>query len=159
MVLGYKPSLKTLSRSASQKINERQPALKAKAEGRLIRMSPLKVRRVLSQIQGCSYEEALILLKFLPYRACHPVAKVLKSAAANALNNFSIPLSYLRVEKAIVEKGPILKRIRPRAKGRMFPIKKRTSNICITVESTFSRYESKDEKDRTANFLPILIRK
>lgn len=155
MILGYKPSLKTLSKRASQKINEQQPALFAKAEAKIVRMSPLKVRRVLNQIQGCSYEEALILLRFLPYRACHPVAKVLKSAASNALNNFSIPTSYLHIEKAIVEKGPILKRIRPRAKGRMFPIKKRTSNIRIIVRSTFSRYEN----DKKGNFLPILIRK
>jgi large subunit ribosomal protein L22 len=157
MTLGHKTSLKTLSKRASSRIKEQQPPLISKAQSRLIRMSPLKVRRVLSQIQGCSYEEALILLRFLPYRACHPVAKVLKSAAANALNKYSIPSGFLNVEKAYVEKGPILKRIRPRAKGRMFPIKKRTSNIHIVLRSTFSRYET-NNNNNTVSFVAIEIK-
>lgn len=153
MSLGYKPSLKTLTKRAIQKRKEQQFPLVAKAKARIIRMSPLKVRRVLRQIQGCSYEEALILLRFLPYRACHPVAKVLKSAAANAVSNYSIPRSYLQIDKAFVDKGPVLKRIRPRAKGRMCPIKKRTSHISIVVRSIFSRYEN----DVKGNFLPVSI--
>lgn len=153
MNLGSKPSLKTLTKRAIQKRKEQQFPLEASAKARIIRMSPLKVRRVLRQIQGCSYEEALILLRFLPYRACHPVAKVLKSAAANALSNYAIPRSYLQIEKAFVDKGPTMKRIRPRAKGRMFPIKKRTSHISIVVRSTFSRYEN----DVKGNFLPVSI--
>nr|YP_010478923.1 ribosomal protein L22 [Lietzensia polymorpha]UVI61228.1 ribosomal protein L22 [Lietzensia polymorpha] len=155
MNLWSRPSLKTLAQRSIQKRKEQQPPLVAKAKGRMIRMSPLKVRRVLNQIQGCSYEEALVLLRFLPYRACHPVAKVLKSAAANALNNYAIPRSYLQIDKAFVEKGPILKRIRPRAKGRMYPIKKRTSHICIIVRSNFSRFES----DINGSFLPIALAK
>jgi large subunit ribosomal protein L22 len=153
MNLWSRPSLKTLAQRSIKKRKEQQPALLAKAKGRMIRMSPLKVRRVLNQIQGCSYEEALVLLRFLPYRACHPVAKVLKSAAANALNNYSIPRSYLEIDKAFVEKGPTLKRIRPRAKGRTYPIKKRTSHICIIVRSSFSRFEN----DMKGNFLPIVL--
>ena len=153
MNLGSKPSVKTLTQRAIQKRKEQQPPLLAKAQARIIRMSPLKVRRVLRQIQGCSYEEALVLLRFLPYRACHPVSKVLKSAASNALNKYSIPRSHLRIEKAFVDKGPVLKRIRPRAKGRMYPIMKRTSHISIIVRSTFSRYEN----DESGNFLPVLI--
>jgi len=155
MNLWSRPSLKRLAQRSIQKRKEQQPPLVAKAKARMIRMSPLKVRRVLNQIKGCSYEEALVLLRFLPYRACHPVAKVLKSAAANALNNYSIPRSYLQVEKAFVENGPILKRIRPRAKGRMYPIKKRTSHICIVVCSSFSRFEN----DGKGNFLPIVLAK
>lgn len=155
MNLWSRPSLKTLAQRSIRKRKEQQPPLTSKAKGRMIRMSPLKVRRVLNQIQGCSYEEALVLLRFLPYRACHPVAKVLKSAAANALNNYSIPRSYLQIDKAFVEKGPILKRIRPRAKGRMYPIKKRTSHICIIVRSNFSRFES----DVKGNFLPVVLPK
>lgn len=155
MTLGSIPTLKTLSRRANYRRRQSQVALQAKAEARIVRMSPLKVQRVLKQIQGCSYEEALVLLRFLPYRACHPVAKVLKSAASNAVNNFSIPPSFLKIERAIVEKGPILKRIRPRAKGRMFPIKKRTSNIIIIVRSTFSRYQPNTKGN--CNFLPVSI--
>nr|YP_010478498.1 ribosomal protein L22 [Chlorobotrys sp.]UVI60803.1 ribosomal protein L22 [Chlorobotrys sp.] len=153
MNLCSRPSLKTLGQRSIKKRKEQQPPLITKATGRMIRMSPLKVRRVLNQIQGCSYEEALILLRFLPYRACHPVAKVLKSAAANALNNYSIPRSYLQIDKAFVEQGPIMKRIRPRAKGRTYPIKKRTSHICIVVRSNFSRFENGIK----GNFSPIVL--
>jgi large subunit ribosomal protein L22 len=142
MNLWSRPSLKTLAQRSIKKRKEQQPALVAKATARMIRMSPLKVRRVLNQIQGCSYEEALVLLRFLPYRACHPVAKVLKSAAAN-------------VDKAFVEQGPILKRIRPRAKGRIYPIKKRTSHISIILRSNFSRFET----DINGNFVPIVLSK
>ena len=153
MNLGSKPSLKTLTKRAIRKRKEQQIPLSANAKAKIIRMSPLKVRRVLRQIQGCSYEEALILLRFLPYRACHPVAKVLKSAAANALSKYSVPRSYLQIEKAFVDKGPTMKRIRPPAKARMYPIRKRTSNISIVVKSTFSRYEN----DVKGNFLPVSI--
>jgi large subunit ribosomal protein L22 len=155
MNLWSRPSLKTLAQRSIKKRKEQQPALVAKATARMIRMSPLKVRRVLNQIQGCSYEEALVLLRFLPYRACHPVAKVLKSAAANAVNNFSVPRAYLEIDKAFVEQGPILKRIRPRAKGRIYPIKKRTSHISIILRSNFSRFET----DINGNFVPIVLSK
>ena len=67
MNLGSKPSLKTLTKRAIRKRKEQQIPLSANAKAKIIRMSPLKVRRVLRQIQGCSYEEALILLRFLPY--------------------------------------------------------------------------------------------
>ena len=108
------------------------------AVGKFIRMSPIKIQRVLRQISGCSYEEALILLKFLPYRACQPVSKVLKSAAANAINNANISKENLVVSQAIVGRGPILKRARPRAKGRIFQIQKYTSHIRITLKDKTS---------------------
>ena len=109
------------------------------AVGRFIRMSPTKIQRVLRQISGCSYEEALILLKFLPYRACQPVSKVLKSAASNAINNAKIAKENLIVEQAIVGRGPILKRSRPRAKGRIFQILKYTSHIRIILKDKTSQ--------------------
>lgn len=148
-----KPTLKTLSKRAIKKRKEQQFPLLASAKARVIRMSPTKVQRVLKQIQGCSYEEALILLKFLPYRACHQVTKVLKSAAANANNKYFVPLGYLEVEKAFVGQGPVYKRIRPRAKGRMCPIRKKTSHISIIVRSNFSRYEDATK----GSFLPVKI--
>jgi large subunit ribosomal protein L22 len=154
MSLTQKTSIKTLNKRSLQKRKNRQVPILANAKAKVIRMSPLKVRRVLKQIEGCSYEEALILLRFLPYRACYPVAKVLKSAAANALNNQLIPKSYLRIEKAFVGPGPILKRMHPRSKGRGFPIMKRTSHISIVLSSTFSRYES----NLDGEFLPVSIR-
>lgn len=68
-----------------------------KAIARYIRMSPIKVRRVLDQIRGRSYREALIILEFMPYRACEPVLKVLRSAVANAEHNEGLdpPISLL----------------------------------------------------------------
>lgn len=109
------------------------------AVGKFIRMSPIKIQRVLRQISGCTYEEALILLKFLPYRACQPVSKVLKSAAANAINNAKISKENLIVSQAIVGRGPILKRARPRAKGRIFQILKYTSHIRIILKDKTSK--------------------
>lgn len=154
MSLNQKTNIKTLNKRSIQKRKNQQIPAFANAKAKTIRMSPLKVRRVLKQIEGCSYEEALVLLRFLPYRACYPVAKVLKSAASNALNNQLIPKSYLRVEKAFVGPGPVLKRMHPRSKGRGFPIKKRTSHISIVLKSTFSRYEN----GLDGNFLPISIK-
>jgi len=110
----------------------------SQAVSKFIRMSPIKIQRVLRQITGCSYEEALILLKFLPYRACQPVSKVLKSAAANAMNNAKISKENLIVAQAIVGRGPILKRARPRAKGRIFTILKYTSHIRIILKAKTS---------------------
>ena len=69
-------------------MNENQT--EAKAFGRYIRMSPNKVRRVLNQIRGKKYKDALMLLEFMPYRACGPVWQVIYSAAANAQNNLNI---------------------------------------------------------------------
>jgi len=111
-------------------------SLKSVAYARYIRMSPYKVRRVLDQIRGRSYEEALMILEFMPYRACDPVLKVLYSAASNAKDRFGLQKSSLIVLEARADKGPIMKRFRPRAQGRGFPIQKPTCHIVITVKST-----------------------
>ena len=111
-------------------------SLKSVAYARYIRMSPYKVRRVLDQIRGRSYEEALMILEFMPYRACDPVLKVLYSAASNAKDRFGLQKSSLVVSEARADKGPIMKRFRPRAQGRGFPIQKPTCHIVITVKST-----------------------
>lgn len=107
----------------------------AKAVARYIRMSPTKVRRVLNQIRGCSYEEALILLEFLPYRACEPVWQVIQSAASNAQNKYGIDKQELFIQTAFVSPGPVLRRFRPRAQGRAFVIRKPTCHITAIVES------------------------
>ena len=62
----------------------------SKAVAKYIRISPTKVRRILNQIRGRSYQEALMILEFLPYKACDPMWRILNSAAANAQNNFNI---------------------------------------------------------------------
>jgi large subunit ribosomal protein L22 len=97
------------------------------------RMSPSKVRRVLRQIQGKTYAEALLLLEFMPYASCEPIIKVLRSAAANAKNNFGYDETKLLVKSAFADQGPVMKRFRPRAQGRAYRILKATSHITIVV--------------------------
>lgn len=104
-----------------------------KAIARYIRMSPHKVRRVLDQIRGRSYREALIILEFMPYRACEPVLKVLRSAAANAEHNADLDPATLVVSKAYADGGPSLRRYRPRAQGRAYQIRKPTCHITVAV--------------------------
>jgi large subunit ribosomal protein L22 len=104
-----------------------------KAIARYIRMSPHKVRRVLDQIRGRQYREALIVLEFMPYKACEPVLKVLRSAVANAEHNAGIDPATLVVSKAYADGGPTLKRYRPRAQGRAYKIHKPTCHITVVV--------------------------
>jgi len=104
-----------------------------KAVARYIRMSPHKVRRVLDQIRGKSYREALIILEFMPYRACDPILKVLRSAVANAENNNGLDPASLVISEAFADAGPTLRRYRPRAQGRAYQIRKPTCHITIAV--------------------------
>ncbi len=108
-------------------------ANEVKATARYIRMSPFKVRRVLDQIRGRSYREALIILEFMPYRACEPVLKVLRSAAANAEHNEGFDRASLVISRAYADQGPVLRRFRPRAQGRAYQIRKPTCHITIAV--------------------------
>ena len=105
----------------------------ARAVSRYIRMSPSKIRRVLRQIQGKSYKDALIILEFLPYASCEPIIKVLRSAAANAKHNKGFDESNLVIKSAFANQGPTMKRFRPRAQGRAYRILKATSHITIIV--------------------------
>ncbi|KGF73065.1 50S ribosomal protein L22 [Neosynechococcus sphagnicola sy1] len=106
-----------------------------KAIARYIRMSPYKVRRVLDQIRGRSYRDALMILEFMPYRACDPVLKVLRSAVANAEHNVGLDPATLVVSQAYADQGPSLKRFRPRAQGRAYQIRKPTCHITVAVAS------------------------
>jgi large subunit ribosomal protein L22 len=106
-----------------------------KAVARYIRMSPFKVRRVLDQIRGKSYADALILLEFMPYAACEPIRKALRSAAANAEHNNGLDRRELIISQAYADAGPTLKRFRARAQGRGYPIKKRTCHITVAVKA------------------------
>jgi large subunit ribosomal protein L22 len=106
----------------------------AKAIGRYIRISPSKVRRVLDQIRGKTYKEALMLLEFMPYKACGPIWQVIYSAAANAQHNLNLNKENLIISEAFANQGPVLRRFRPRAQGQGFGIRKPTCHISITVE-------------------------
>lgn len=114
----------------SQKLRELEGAF---ATAKFVRMSPRKVRRVLDQIRGRSYRDALILLEFMPYRSCDPILKVLRSAVANAEHNKGFDKTDLIVSLAYSDAGPSLRRFRPRAQGRAFQIRKPTCHITIGV--------------------------
>lgn len=104
-----------------------------KATAKYVRMEPRKVRMVVDQIRNKSVEQALELLQFSTRAAAEPVAKVLRSAVANAENNNNLRSDNLVIKAAYVDEGPTLKRIRPRAKGSASRINKRTSHITVVV--------------------------
>lgn len=105
----------------------------AKAVARYVRISPLKAQQVINLIRGKDVEEAVSILRFTPKEAARLIIKVLNSAAANAEKNLHISRGKLYVSAAYVDQGPTLKRIRPRAMGRAFRIRKRTSHITVVV--------------------------
>jgi large subunit ribosomal protein L22 len=113
----------------------------AVAKARFVRVSPTKARRVIDLVRGKSVTEALHILRWSPQAASEPVAKVIASAAANAQNNEGLDPSTLVVATVYADEGPTAKRIRPRAQGRAFRIRKRTSHITVIVESRPSRDE------------------
>jgi large subunit ribosomal protein L22 len=107
--------------------------MRVMATAKYVRISPRKVRLVTELIAGKPVEEAAAILRFLPNAAAKDVAKVLKSATANAENNYNLSADELRVVSAVADEGPTLKRGRPRAQGRYFAIMKRTSHITVAV--------------------------
>ncbi|MCK8644493.1 50S ribosomal protein L22 [Mycobacterium colombiense] len=107
----------------------------AVAKARFVRVSPRKARRVIDLVRGRSVADALDILRWAPQAASEPVAKVIASAAANAQNNNGLDPATLVVATVYADEGPTAKRIRPRAQGRAFRIRKRTSHITVVVES------------------------
>ncbi|WP_197374390.1 50S ribosomal protein L22 [Mycolicibacterium baixiangningiae] len=107
----------------------------ATAVARYVGISASKARRVIDLVRGKSVEEALDILRWAPQQASEPVAKVIASAAANAQNNEGLDPTTLVVATVYADEGPTAKRIRPRAQGRAFRIRKRTSHITVIVES------------------------
>jgi large subunit ribosomal protein L22 len=108
--------------------------MEAKAIARHVRVSPRKARLVVDQIRGKSADEAATILRFTNKGAAEVVGKVLASAVANAEHNLKINADTLVVSQAFVDEGPTLKRIRPRAMGRAFRIRKRSSHITVIVK-------------------------
>ena len=107
--------------------------MQVSATAKYVRISPRKVRLVANLIVGRPVEEAAAILRFTPNAAARDAAKVLRSATANAENNYNLTADELRVVSAVANEGPTLKRIRPRAQGRAFQILKRTSHITVSV--------------------------
>jgi len=108
--------------------------MRTEAHARFVRVSARKARLVLDQIRGKGVGEALATLSFTPRAAARLIEKVLRSAVANAEHNHQVRnLDDLRVVHAVADGGPSLKRVRPRAMGRAFFIKHRTSHLTIAV--------------------------
>ena len=107
--------------------------MEAKAHLNYVRISPRKVGIVCDLIRGKSVAQATAILMNTPKSASEPLVKLLKSACANAENNFSMDPAKLYVSEVFATPGPILKRIMPRAQGRAYRINKRTSHVTIAV--------------------------
>ena len=107
--------------------------MEATAKVTFVRIAPLKVKIVLDLIRNQPAEKAMAILKYTPKAACEVVAKLLKSAMANAENK-DMDTSKLYVAECYVCQGPTLKRIRPRAQGRAFRINKKTSHITLVLK-------------------------
>ncbi|MDH4068195.1 MAG: 50S ribosomal protein L22 [Dehalococcoidia bacterium] len=107
--------------------------MKVKAVANDVGISPQKVRLVVNMIRGKRVDEALTILRFMPTPTAKAVAKVIKSAVANAENNFQMSPAELRITDIFADKGHTLKRFRPQSRGRISPILKRSSNITVLV--------------------------
>ena len=110
--------------------------MEAPAKATFVRIAPRKVQIVLDLIRNKPADEAMAILKYTPKAACEPLAKLLKSAMANAENNFDMDVSRLYVAECAVSQGPTLKRIRPRSKGRAYRINKKTSHITLVLRES-----------------------
>jgi large subunit ribosomal protein L22 len=107
--------------------------VRVSATAKYLRGSTRKANLVVAAIKGRPVEEAAALLKFMPQHAAHDVLAVLKSATANAENNHNLSAEDLIVADAQANEGPSIKRWRPRAQGRAFPIHKPMTHITIVV--------------------------
>ena len=108
--------------------------MRVSATARYLRGSTRKARLVTQAIRGKRVEDAAALLRFMPQHAARDVALVLKSATANAENNHNLSAEDLVIVEAHANEGPTIKRYRPRAQGRAFPIHKPMTHITIVVE-------------------------
>ena len=119
--------------------------MEARAVARYVRIAPRKVRQVMDEIRGKSVDEAVAILRHTPRAAATVLLKVLNSAVANAENNHELNRDNLVVSKAFVDQGATLKRIRPRARGRAFLIRKRPAILRLSsgkrrIEEMGQRY-------------------
>jgi len=113
--------------------------VEATAVARYLRISPFKARQVVDLIRGKSTREALAILRYTNKKGAPLIAKVIKSAVANAEHNFDMNADELYVAAAYVDEGPSLKRLKPRAYGRADMMKRRTSHITVVVKEREAR--------------------
>nr|UTM98271.1 ribosomal protein L22 [Anerincleistus sp. 697] len=133
----------------SYRRRRRNPYREVYALGQHISLSAHKARRVIDQIRGRSYEQTLMILEFMPYRVCYPIFKLVYSAAANASHNWDFKKTSLVISKAEVSKGTTVKKLKPRARGRGYPIKRTACHIRIVLKDTswYEWYEYEQAKE------------
>jgi large subunit ribosomal protein L22 len=107
--------------------------IESRAVAKYIRLSPSKARRVMRQISGKAVPEALATLKFLPHGAALPIARAIRSAAANAEDVHGLAAEDLVIARLSADDGPRFKRFRAGARGRSKPILKRTTHLTVVV--------------------------
>src|SRR5512145_419566 len=115
--------------------------IQVKAVTKYVMGSPIKMRRVVNSVRGMPAEHALEVLKHLPQAAAEPVYKTVKSALANATENFALDAEDMVIAAISVDEGPRLKRARYGARGRFKPIKKRLSHITVVLEEKTTEVE------------------
>ncbi len=108
--------------------------MEVSATAKYLPVSARKVRLVLDQLPGKRIDEAMVMLRFLPTPHARLVEKVVKSAAANAENNYALDLADLRIKRAFAGESRTLKRFKAKARGRVAPILRRTSHVTVIVE-------------------------
>jgi large subunit ribosomal protein L22 len=113
--------------------------MQVQATAKWVRVPPRKARLVAHVVEGMPVGEALVVLSFMTQSAAEDVAKVVRSAAANAENNFSLERDRLQLLRIEVDGGPTIKRFRPRARGASFSIFKRTCHLKAVVEDGLER--------------------
>ncbi|NLJ79917.1 MAG: 50S ribosomal protein L22 [Firmicutes bacterium] len=107
--------------------------MEARAVARHIRISPRKARQVIDLIRGKDVDDVWAILRFTPKAGSPLIEKIVRSAVANAENNYDMDADSLYVAECYVDQGPTLKRIRPRARGMADRIRKRTSHITVIL--------------------------
>lgn len=107
--------------------------MEVKAITKMVKISAFKARNVTRHIQGLGVQDAADILRFSPQKAAFFVGKTLKTAIANAENNFNLSAGNLFVKEAVINEGPTFKRSQPKARGSAGPIRKRTSHIRIIL--------------------------
>lgn len=104
------------------------------AAARFIRISPRKIRLVMDQVRGKRVEEALNTLSLAPQKGARILKKLINSAVANAEQDSDVDVDSLYIKRLYADEGPILKRWRPRARGRATRIRKRTSHLTVVLD-------------------------
>ena len=108
--------------------------MEVRATAKSVRVSPRKVRLILDAIRGKRVDKALSILRYLPSPSARTVAKVVRSAVANAENNYQMSPTNLTIVRIYADEGRMLKRFRPKARGRVGPILRRFSHITVVVD-------------------------